>query len=134
MFIALPTFFPHEPDVNLPKTFESVIPTDRTRIQVKILDGSIQAFAPNHPGAAVIYLQELEFSTDVIGDSRESSFRVNATGLALLAADDVSSQETNLPSSLRGGISLWVVSGFSLNHLIGPDQTCRRPIMLFWLK
>ena len=58
----------------------------------------------------VVYLQELEFSTDVIGDSRESSFRVNAMGLALLAADDTSNQEVNLPSSVRG-VPRWVVSG-----------------------
>ena len=91
------------------KTFEAVIPTDRTRIQVTILDGSIRAYAPNHPGAMVVYLQELEFSTDVIGDSRESSFRVNAMGLALLVADDISSQDVNPPSSICG-VSSWVVS------------------------
>jgi autophagy-related protein 2 len=107
MFIALPTFY-HAPDTYIPKTFEAVIPTDRTRIQVKILDSSIRAFAPNHPGAMVVYLQELEFSTDAIGDSRESLFRINATGLALLAADDISSQEVDLPNSLRG-VSIWTV-------------------------
>jgi len=96
--------------MNLPKTFEAVIPSDRTRIHINILDGSIRAFAPNHPGAAVVYLQELKFSTDVIGDSRESSFRINATGLALLAADDISSQEVNPSNSLRG-VSIWMASG-----------------------
>ena len=58
----------------------------------------------------VVYLQESEFSTDVIGDSRESSFRINAMGLALLAADDISSQEVTLPSSISG-VSRWMVSG-----------------------
>ena len=85
------------------------MPTDRTRIQVTITDGSFRAFAPNHPGAMVLYLQELECSTDVIGDSRELSLRVIATGLALLAADDISSQEVNPPSSLHG-VSRWMVS------------------------
>lgn len=86
------------------------MPTECTRIQVTIIDGSIRTFAPNHPGAVVVYLQELGFSTDVIGDSRETSFRVNATGLALLAADDISSQEVNLSSSLRG-VPRWMVGG-----------------------
>ena len=93
------------------------MPTDRTRIHVKILDGSIRAFAPNHPGAMVVYLQELDFSTDVGGDSRESSFRINVMGLALLAADDISTQEVNLPSSLRG-VSIWMVSLFLLESAV----------------
>jgi autophagy-related protein 2 len=114
------------------KTFEAVIPTDRTRIQVTIQEGSIRAYAPNHPGAIVVYLQEFEFSTDVIGDSRESCFRIKAMGLTLLAADDISNQEVNPPSSIRG-VSRWIVSstyGFTRLILI----ICRRPITLFWLK
>ena len=94
-----------------------------------ILEGSIRAYAPNNPGAMVVYLQELKFSTDVIGDSRESSFRVNAMGLALLAADDISSQEANPPSLIRG-VSRWIVSGFyGIIWLI--LIRCRRPITLF---
>ena len=77
----------------------------------------------------VVYLQELGFSTDVIGDSRESSFRVNAMGLALLAADDTSSQEVNPPSSVRG-VSRWMVSGsYGITWLI--LIRFRRPITLF---
>lgn len=77
----------------------------------------------------VVYLQELEFSTDVIGDSRESSFRVNAMGLALLVADDISSQDVNPPSSICGDSS-WVVSdSYGISWLI--LTRCRRPITLF---
>ena len=77
----------------------------------------------------VVYLQELEFSTDVIGDSRESSFRVNAMGLALLAADDISNKEANLPSSIRG-VSSWMVSvSYGISWLI--LTRCRRQITLF---
>jgi autophagy-related protein 2 len=77
----------------------------------------------------VVYLQESEFSTDVVGDSRESSFRVKATGLALLAADDFSSQEVNPPSSIRG-VSRWMVSSsYGITWLI--LIRCRRPITLF---
>ncbi|KAF8798079.1 hypothetical protein BYT27DRAFT_7203788 [Phlegmacium glaucopus] len=116
---------------NPPGTFEAVIPSDRTRIHAKILDGSIRAFAPNHPGAAVVYLQELEFSTDVIGDSRESSFRINATGLALLAADDISSLEDNSPSALRG-VSVWMAAGYALlTEVIKLDTNVIRQLNAF---
>lgn len=77
----------------------------------------------------VVYLQELEFSTDVIGDSRESSFRVNAMGLALMAADDISGQEVIPPNSIRG-VSRWMVSGSpGITWLI--LIRCRLPITLF---
>ncbi|KAF8163360.1 hypothetical protein B0H34DRAFT_764867 [Crassisporium funariophilum] len=100
---------------NPPGTFEAVIPSDRTRISVKILDGSLRAFAPKHPGALVSYIQELEFSTDVIGDSRDSSFRFSATGLNVLAIDEHKEQggDGEAVNSLRG-ISTWTATGYAL--------------------
>ena len=50
-------------------------------------------------------------------------------GLALLAADDIGSQEVNLPSSIRG-VSRWIVSGsYGITWLV--LIRCRRPITLF---
>ncbi|KAF8964063.1 hypothetical protein BDZ97DRAFT_2058708 [Flammula alnicola] len=100
---------------NPPGTFESVIPSDRTRIFVKIVDGSIRIFAPRYPGALVSHMQELEFSTDVIGDSRDSSFHIVATALALLAIDDAQDQESHLePARSIRGISTWMAAGYAL--------------------
>ncbi|KAJ3517183.1 hypothetical protein NLJ89_g671 [Agrocybe chaxingu] len=100
---------------NPPGTFESVIPSDRTRISVKTIDGSICVFGPKHPGALVLYLRELEFLTDVVGGARESSFQVNAPGFSLLALDDVGQQESAADSSrsLRG-ITAWASTGYAL--------------------
>ncbi|CAA7271644.1 unnamed protein product [Cyclocybe aegerita] len=100
---------------NPPGTFESVIPSDRTRVSVKAIDGSICVFAPRHPGALVLYLRELEFSTDVVGGARGSSFQVNAPGFSLLALDDVGQQEsaTDSSRSLRG-ITAWTSTGYAL--------------------
>ena len=92
------------------QTFESVIPSDRTRVSVKIVDGSIRMFAPNCPGGLVTHIQELEFATDVVGDFCDSSFRINATSLSLLALDDCIRQES-FPDSKRTsrGIAAWTV-------------------------
>lgn len=98
------------------KTFESVIPSDRTRIFVKIIDGSIRLLAPQYPGSIVSHLQELDFSTDVVGDSRDSSFHVSATSLALLAIDDIQDQHTPEATRSPQGISLWTVSFFIDAH------------------
>ncbi|KDR81673.1 hypothetical protein GALMADRAFT_276398 [Galerina marginata CBS 339.88] len=100
---------------NPPGTFESVIPSDRTRIFVKILDGSIRLLAPENAGAIVSHIQELDFSTDVVGDSRDSSFHILATALAILAIDNTHDQEAqaDTPSSVRG-LSTWTAVGYAL--------------------
>ena len=108
------------------QTFESVIPNDRTRISVKISNGSIKVLAPLYPGAIVSHIQNLEFSTDVVGDSRDSAFRILATSVALLAIDDAR-QENNYAESnrLRRGVSAWTVNdkdtlmNLRLSHILG---------------
>lgn len=100
-----------------------MIPSDRTRIFVKISDGSIRVLAPVYPGALVSYMQELEFSTDVIGDSRDSSFHIIATSLALLAIDDTQDQASQGEDTRSTrGISAWTViyllTAFGIHCLI----------------
>jgi len=73
------------------------------------MDGSIQLFAPNHSGSLVAHLQELEFSTDVVGDSRDSSFHINASSVSLLALDDGGRRDAHSNRSLRG-VAVWTVS------------------------
>ncbi|KAF9464765.1 hypothetical protein BDZ94DRAFT_466688 [Collybia nuda] len=63
-----------------PGTFDSVIPSEKTSISLKIVDGSIRGFAPRHPGVMVIHVDDLEFSTDVIGDSPNSFFQFHSVG------------------------------------------------------
>lgn len=91
------------------QTFESVIPSDRTRISIKVLDGSIRLLAPKYPGSVVFHLGELDFSTDVVDDSRGSSFNISATGLSILAIDNIHDQ-VNMDSRSSPGLSIWLVS------------------------
>ncbi|KAG6845341.1 hypothetical protein H0H87_010798 [Tephrocybe sp. NHM501043] len=97
-----------------PGTFESVIPSERTRITLKVVDGAVQIFAPTHPGAIVIHINCLNFATDVVGDSSDSTFQLSIPALALLAIDDVSEETDAGISSQQHGISLWKASGFAL--------------------
>lgn len=98
------------------QTFESVIPSDRTRISVKVLDGSIRLLAPKYPGSIVFHLGELDFSTDVVDDSRGSSFNINALALAILAIDNIQDQ-FSLDSRSGQGVSIWIVSCLPLLHI-----------------
>jgi autophagy-related protein 2 len=71
------------------QAFESVIPSERTRVAVKVMDGSIRALAPSHPGAVVLYVGELDFATDIVGDSPEMSFHLSIPSISLLLIDNL---------------------------------------------
>lgn len=96
--------------MHIPKTFEAVIPNDRTRISVKIVDGSFHMFAPKYRGAIVAHMQELDFSTDVAGDSRDSCFQVLATSLSLLATDDAHTLDVVQRERDTRGFKTWTVN------------------------
>lgn len=96
-----------------PGTFESVIPSERTTVSVRILDGSIRLFAPNHLGALTAYIGELDFLTNVVGDSPEMSFQVVISELAFLAIDaDMTHARDNI-NSLKG-VGYWKAAGYAL--------------------
>ena len=67
-------------------------------------------FAPNHTGSMVVHVEDLEFATDVVGESLGSSVRLSIPALALLAVDDVSNEIAVDGTSPRHGNTLWKVS------------------------
>ena len=75
---------------------------------MKIVDGSFRMFAPTYRGAIVAHMQELDFSTDVLGDSRDSSFQVLATSLSLLTTDDA--HTIDIVQRDARGLSTWMVN------------------------
>lgn len=70
------------------KVFESVVPTERTEIAIKIGDGSVRLFAPNDHGAFVLHLGELDFSTEMVGDSPDIRLQIAGRTLTALFADN----------------------------------------------
>ncbi|KAJ7219339.1 hypothetical protein GGX14DRAFT_591678 [Mycena pura] len=96
-----------------PGAFESVIPTEKTSISLKVNDGSIRVLADNHPGAVVIHTGSMDFSTNVVGDSPDSSFHITVSELAVLMIDDLG--DTIEPSVHNySGVRTWTRSGFAL--------------------
>ncbi|KAL7283400.1 hypothetical protein ACG7TL_002830 [Trametes sanguinea] len=73
-----------------PGAFESVVPSERTKVNLKILDTSIRLLAPSHPGAVVPYIGELDFSTVLEGNSSTTTMNLSVPTLALLLIDDLS--------------------------------------------
>lgn len=92
-----------------------MIPSERTRVNVAVIDGSIRAFAPVHPGCVVIYVGELNFATDIVGDSPEVSFHLAIPAISLLLTDDLSDSVEGAEatpsrvSSTVKGIAHWKV-------------------------
>lgn len=67
-------------------------------------------FAPQYRGAIVAHMQELDFSTDVVGDSRDSCFQVLAIGLSLLTTDDAHTLDVVQRERDARGLSTWTVN------------------------
>ncbi|KAF8212161.1 hypothetical protein K438DRAFT_1806068 [Mycena galopus ATCC 62051] len=95
------------------RAFEAVIPTERTRISLKVSDGSIRIIASNHPGALVIHAGALDFSTSVDGDSPESIIHLSVPELAVLMIDDLADC-VDPGAHDNSGVRFWRKSGFAL--------------------
>ncbi|TFK76391.1 hypothetical protein BDN72DRAFT_785226 [Pluteus cervinus] len=100
---------------NPPGTFESVIPTERSSISVRIINGSVRAFAPNYPGAIILYLGDLSFKTDVVGNAPDSTFSLSVPSLAIFAIDDVAHGPRDVDGRYGSpGMSFWRRLGYAL--------------------
>lgn len=75
------------------------------------MDGSIRAYAPTKPGAIVLYVGDTDLTTDITGNSLESTVTLGIQYLSLLAIDDLSTQggESAGLHDIKG-VSYWKVS------------------------
>lgn len=71
------------------QVFESVVPSERTVVAVKVIDSSVRAMCPTYPGVMVLHIGEADFSTAVVGNSPESSFHLVVQSLSLFLSDDL---------------------------------------------
>ncbi|KAL4267314.1 Autophagy-related protein 2 [Pleurotus pulmonarius] len=93
-----------------PGAFESVIPSERTKITVKVNDGSIRAIASTYPGAVLLYIGDFTFST-VLGESA-MSYDLDASDLAILVVDDLADVSSEKPNAK--GLLHWKGIGYAL--------------------
>lgn len=69
--------------------FESVVPSERTVVAVKVVDSSVRALCPTYRGAMVLHIGETDFTTALVGNSPETSFRLSIQTLSLFLLDDL---------------------------------------------
>ncbi|KAF9227681.1 hypothetical protein BS17DRAFT_774146 [Gyrodon lividus] len=100
-----------------PGVFESVVPSECTRLAVAVIDVSVHVTAPKYPGAAVLHLGEANFSTELVGNSPESAFRLGVSSLHFLLVDsiqDVMESAETLRGPAGHGVGFWKDSGYAL--------------------
>ncbi|THG98961.1 hypothetical protein EW026_g3308 [Hermanssonia centrifuga] len=71
------------------QAFESVVPSEKTKLSIRIVDCSIKTLAPTHRGAFVLHVGDLDFSTVIIGNSPETSLQLGVQGTSVFFVDDV---------------------------------------------
>ncbi|KAF7294875.1 GP-PDE domain-containing protein [Mycena indigotica] len=96
-----------------PGAFESVVPTEKTHISLKVLDGSIRLIATSHPGALVLHIGALGFSTSLVGGSTDLSLQLSLSNLAALMVDDLA-DTVAISAHKYTGLQLWNKSGYAL--------------------
>ncbi|KAF9814906.1 hypothetical protein IEO21_04850 [Rhodonia placenta] len=104
-----------------PGAFESVVPSERTKVAVTIIDSSLRLLQPSHPGALVAHIGEMDFSTTLVGNSAETSFHLEVPALSIFLVDDLSAVSEHLDSTRKGqshttpiGIAYWKGAGYAL--------------------
>lgn len=90
------------------------MPSERTRVNVKIHDTSIRLYAPTHKGALLPYIGELELSTVIEGNSPTMSLNLSLPAFSLLLIDDLSTNAEDAGTPARAnfasGVGFWKVS------------------------
>lgn len=104
-----------------------MVPSERTRISLKVIDSSVRALCPTYPGAIVLHLGEVDFSTVMVGNVPETSFHLLLQAVSLFLVDDVNTTEEasvglNQVAAMsrisRAGGGLWKVCRYQMSCVL----------------
>lgn len=105
-----------------------MVPSERTVLALAFVEVSAQLQAPGYPGAAVLHIGEADFSTELVGNSPETGFKLNVPSLHCLLIDSIiDTPEFQEPPSnpTKPGMSLWKVSLILDSMLLNRHFLCR---------
>ncbi|CAE6515684.1 unnamed protein product [Rhizoctonia solani] len=115
-----------------PGTFEAVVPTERVRLNLSLVDSCVKLLAPKHPGALVVVIGAAHFNTDVIGSSPETVSEAGLRTVTVLIMDEeklqVGDEVSITPSKVRftSDVDIWKQRGFA--NLIVIDELATRVV------
>ncbi|QRW18380.1 autophagy-related protein 2 [Rhizoctonia solani] len=102
-----------------PETFEAVVPTERVRLNLSLVDSCVKVIAPKHPGALVAVIGEVNFNTDVIGSSPETVSDAGLHAVTVMLVDEekpeTADEASTTPSKVRfaSDVDIWKRRGFA---------------------
>ncbi|KEP47759.1 putative autophagy-related protein Atg2 [Rhizoctonia solani 123E] len=112
-----------------PETFEAVVPTERVRLNLSLLDSCAKLVAPKHPGALAVVIGAIHFNTDVIANSSETTSEAGLRSVTVLVAGEERPQGDEVsvtPSKVRftSDVDIWKQRGFA--SLVVIDELATR--------
>ncbi|KIJ44231.1 hypothetical protein M422DRAFT_252242 [Sphaerobolus stellatus SS14] len=106
--------------------FETVVPSERTKISVTIRDGSVHISGEDHPGGIVLRMGEVQLETEIVGQAPETILAMAVTDTQALFLDDLSSivvPEDVIVNPTLHGVQYWTRRGYALLAEIN-DLSC----------
>ena len=97
--------------------FEDVIPSEITRVNLQVYDGSIHLKAPNMMGAVVVVLGEMAVKMDIVSDAEVGMVEMGLSASHLLAIDEVGMAGDLIPG--QPSVEAWKVSVEQWGVMIG---------------
>ncbi|QRV75478.1 autophagy-related protein 2 [Ceratobasidium sp. AG-Ba] len=112
-----------------PETFETVVPTERMRLELALVDSCLKLVGPTHPGALLLVVSQVQFSTDIVGSSPETIYEAALSSVTLMLIDEEKAEPedaTTTPSKVRfaNDVDIWKRRGFA-NLLVVDDLRAR---------
>ncbi|KAH7341314.1 hypothetical protein B0J17DRAFT_593970 [Rhizoctonia solani] len=100
-------------------TFEAVVPTERVRLNLSLIDSCVRLVAPKHPGALAVVIGGVHFNTDVIASSTEIISEAGLRTITVMVADNEKPEHGDevsvTPSKVRfiSDVDIWKQRGFA---------------------
>ncbi|CAE6431927.1 unnamed protein product [Rhizoctonia solani] len=113
-----------------PGTFEAVVPTERVRLNVSLVDSCVKLVAPKNPGALAVVIGGVHFNTDVIASSTEVISDAGLRTVTVMVADNEKPEHGDevsvTPSKVRftSDVDIWKQRGFASLVVVEELATC----------
>ncbi|KAG9015437.1 autophagy- protein 2 [Tulasnella sp. JGI-2019a] len=101
-----------------PGVFEAVVPSERTRLSLRVYDGSLQILAPRHAGGLVVTMNDMAVSTELISDLPEIMIQLQLRSLHIVFVDDIFTltqpHSLNVKRGVASAVDIWQAQGYVL--------------------
>ncbi len=100
------------------QAFETVVPSERTRLSLTVSESSIRVTPLSRPNALILSLSDIGFSTDLVGNSSHVAFTIFGGGMSVFLMDDCSTlpKKEDFRHRIFSDAEYWMVCIRSKSH------------------